>query len=69
MALADAVYIPLAHSYLCADCQNIGNNACTCPACASASLLSLARIIDRGADFNGNDPQAGEQRKGRDLSL
>jgi len=40
-------HIPLTQAYLCLDCNEIGNSAMRCPACASQVLLSLAGIFDR----------------------
>jgi RNA polymerase subunit RPABC4/transcription elongation factor Spt4 len=45
--MAGSDYIPLAHAYLCPNCNAIGNNARQCPACASEALMSLAVVLDR----------------------
>lgn len=41
-------HFPLAGAYLCQDCNAVGNNAMSCPACASNVLLGLAGILNRG---------------------
>ncbi len=40
-------YFPLKSAYLCQDCENVGNCATQCPACASAALLSLSSVVNR----------------------
>jgi RNA polymerase subunit RPABC4/transcription elongation factor Spt4 len=40
-------HIPLKSAYLCPDCDSIGNNSESCPACASTGLMNLASILDR----------------------
>jgi len=40
-------HIPLKSAYLCPECDSIGNNSQSCPACASTALMSLASILDR----------------------
>jgi hypothetical protein len=40
-------HIPLESAYLCPDCNSIGNNSRSCPACASTVLMSLAGVLDR----------------------
>jgi hypothetical protein len=40
-------YMPLKSAYLCPNCNCVGNCAVQCPACASASLMSLAGVLDR----------------------
>jgi hypothetical protein len=52
-------HIPLASAYLCPDCSCIGNSSKQCPACASPSLLSLARALDRVPE---EDPQIRYER-------
>ncbi len=47
MIQAKLNHIPLNRAYLCQDCNAVGNSAMHCPACASAVLLGLARVIDR----------------------
>lgn len=38
--------IPLADSYLCANCDSIGNDSTRCHACGeTVGLMSLARVI------------------------
>lgn len=49
MPIASMQHIPLASAYLCQDCSCVGNNANQCPACASAVLMALARVLDRDA--------------------
>lgn len=44
---AISLHIPLAAAYLCQDCNCVGNNACTCPACASEALMSLSAVLNR----------------------
>ena len=39
--------IPLQSAYLCADCNNVVACSTQCLSCASTSLLSLARVMDR----------------------
>ena len=43
-------HIPLASAYLCQDCNEIGDNARTCPACASQVLLGLATVLNRESE-------------------
>lgn len=50
MKVTNMQHIPLASSYLCPDCNCIGNCAEQCPACASPVLLALANVLDREAD-------------------
>jgi hypothetical protein len=50
MNVTNMQHIPLASSYLCPDCNCIGNCAEQCPACASPVLLALANVLDREAD-------------------
>src|ERR1700722_3244179 len=50
MKVTNMQHIPLASSYLCPDCNCIGNCAEQCPACASPVLLSLANVLDRKAE-------------------
>jgi ribosomal protein S27AE len=42
-------YIPLNSAFLCCDtdCNVIGNDSRTCPACAGGSLLALSRVMAR----------------------
>jgi hypothetical protein len=47
MSTAELTHIPLEDSYLCQDCNAIGNNANRCPACASEVLLSVAGVLNR----------------------
>jgi hypothetical protein len=47
MTHASMLHMPLAGSFICADCHSIGNCAECCPACASGSLLELSRILNR----------------------
>lgn len=47
MNVTNMQHIPLASSYLCPDCNCIGNCAEQCPACASPVLLALANVLDR----------------------
>jgi|HubBroStandDraft_1064217.scaffolds.fasta_scaffold1282379_1 DNA-directed RNA polymerase subunit RPC12/RpoP len=42
-------HIPLVSAYLCQDCNSIGNNYRSCPACASKVLMSLRGVLDREA--------------------
>jgi hypothetical protein len=51
-------HIPLAHAYLCQDCNCIGNCASQCPACASEVLLNLAGVLDRGSEMAVNSQVA-----------
>ena len=39
--------MPLSNAYLCQDCNCVGNSAEQCPACASAALMGLAKVLDR----------------------
>jgi hypothetical protein len=48
------VHMPLSSAYLCQDCNCVGNNARSCPLCASEALLSLASVLDR---TNDNQPE------------
>jgi len=50
MNVTNMQHIPLASSYLCPDCNCIGNCAEQCPACASPVLLALANVLDRKAE-------------------
>jgi hypothetical protein len=50
MKVTNMQHIPLASSYLCPDCNCIGNCAEQCPACASPVLLALANVLDRKAE-------------------
>jgi len=50
MNVTNMQHIPLASSYLCPDCNSIGNCAEQCPACASPVLLALANVLDRKAE-------------------
>jgi len=43
-------HFPLASSYLCQDCNSVGNNSVSCPACASQVLLGLATVLNREPD-------------------
>ena len=54
MTIAEAAIIPLVDAYLCGCCNCIGNDSRRCPACASESLLSLARVLNRKPK-EGND--------------
>jgi hypothetical protein len=47
MTLLAMQHIPLESAYLCPDCNSIGNNSRSCPACASTVLMSLAGVLDR----------------------
>lgn len=40
-------YIPLNSAFLCCDtdCNVIGNDSRTCPACAGGSLLAISRVM------------------------
>jgi len=50
MNVTNMQHIPLASSYLCPDCNCIGNCAEQCPACASPVLLALANVLDRKSE-------------------
>ncbi len=50
MNVTNMQHIPLASSYLCPDCNCIGNCSEQCPACASPVLLALANVLDRKAE-------------------
>lgn len=50
MKVTNMQHFPLASSYLCPDCNCIGNCSEQCPACASPVLLALANVLDREAD-------------------
>jgi hypothetical protein len=50
MKHASMQHIPLASAYLCQDCSCIGNCSRQCPACASAVLMALAVVLERGAE-------------------
>ncbi|MDE3200666.1 MAG: hypothetical protein KGN79_07065 [Acidobacteriota bacterium] len=45
-------YFPLKSAYLCQDCENVGNCATQCPACASSALLSLSSVVNREVEDN-----------------
>jgi hypothetical protein len=47
MSTSEAVHMPLAVCYLCADCEVIGSCSTHCPACASESVLNLAAVLNR----------------------
>ena len=51
-------HIPLAHAYLCQDCNCIGNCASQCPACASEVLMNLACVLDRSSEMAVNENYA-----------
>ena len=38
-------FIPLNESYLCCDCNAVGNCSRACPACASTAVFGLFRFI------------------------
>jgi hypothetical protein len=40
-------HFPLPAAYLCQDCNAVGNDANTCPACASGVLMGLSAVLDR----------------------
>jgi len=42
-------HFPLKSAYLCPDCNCVSNCAVRCPACASQVVMSLAGVLDRGA--------------------
>lgn len=42
-------HFPLRSAYLCPDCNCVSNCAVQCPACASQVVMSLAGVLDRGA--------------------
>jgi len=42
-------HFPLTSAYLCPDCNCVSNCAVQCPACASQVVMSLAGVLDRGA--------------------
>ena len=44
---SNKIHMPLASAFLCQDCQEIGNDPLTCPACAPKAVQSLAHILDR----------------------
>ena len=48
--LEDVQHIPIASAYLCADCGAIGNRSTACAACAGASIISVACVLDRKSD-------------------
>lgn len=41
------IHMPLAKSYLCEDCHEVGNIATQCPGCASKAIMSLAAVLGR----------------------
>jgi hypothetical protein len=47
MTAAMMEYFPLKFAYLCQDCENVGNCARQCPACASTALLALSCVVNR----------------------
>jgi hypothetical protein len=47
MTLVSMQHIPLTSAYLCQDCNSVGNSSMQCPACASASLMGLAGVLNR----------------------
>ncbi len=56
MNVTNMQHIPLASSYLCPDCNCIGNCSEQCPACASPVLLALANVLDRKAEGDSAVP-------------
>jgi len=49
-AASNSIHIPLDRAYLCADCSAIGNRPTACPACASANIYPVQRLLDRSAE-------------------
>ena len=43
----EALHIPLSSAYLCLDCNAVGNQSRSCPACASEALIGLAAVLER----------------------
>lgn len=43
----DTLHIPLGSAYLCLDCNAVGNQSRSCPACASEALISIAAVLER----------------------
>ena len=40
-------HIPLKSSYLCSDCEAVGNCSTKCPACAGESVMNMAVVLNR----------------------
>jgi hypothetical protein len=51
MTHASMLHIPLSSAYLCQDCSSVGNCSKHCPACASAVLMALSVVLDRGVEL------------------
>ena len=47
MNSAKPIHFPLNQTYLCQDCNAVGNDPAHCPACASNALMGLAQVLDR----------------------
>jgi len=47
MTYVSLQHMPLAHAYLCQDCNCVGNCAVQCPACASEALMGLDTVLNR----------------------
>jgi hypothetical protein len=43
--LAERVHFPIVGAWVCMDCDTVTNVSRACPACASESLYSLARLL------------------------
>lgn len=48
--MREPIFINLAESYLCSDCEAVGNSANRCPRCQSDALLALSRALPRHRD-------------------
>jgi hypothetical protein len=44
------VFIPLEKSYLCSDCEAIGNDSRKCCCCSSTSIFAMSRFIPQHQD-------------------
>jgi len=41
----ESTFFPLSESFLCQDCNMVGNCSTQCPACASSALMSLNNVL------------------------
>ena len=41
----ESTFFPLSESFLCQDCNTVGNCSTQCPACASSALMSLNNVL------------------------
>ena len=45
--LAKLQHFALSDAWLCLDCQHVSDGRGVCPACGSASMLMLVKVLDR----------------------